>query len=94
MNNPGQIILLVSLFLMNAAGFLVMFADKQKAKKGRWRIPERTLLTVAALGGSIGCLLGMYLFRHKTKHPKFTVGVPLILVLQLLLAWLAYRKFC
>ena len=54
MNNPGQTILLVSLFLMNAAGFLVMFSDKEKARHGHWRIPERTLLLIAILGGSLG----------------------------------------
>ena len=87
MNHLKETILLVSLFLMNAAGFLV----KQKARRGRWRIPERTLLLLAALGGSVGSLLGMYLFHHKTKHLKFTLGVPLILILQLLLAWLLCR---
>ena len=66
MNNPGQTILLVSLFLMNAAGFLVMFSDKEKARHGHWRIPERTLLLIAILGGSLGCLFGMSCFRHKT----------------------------
>ena len=91
MNHLKETILLVSLFLMNAAGFLVMFIDKQNARRGRWRIPERTLLLLAALGGSVGSLLGMYLFHHKTKHLKFTLGVPLILILQLLLAWLLCR---
>ena len=91
MNHPTETILLVSLFLMNAAGFRVMFADKQIARRGHWRIPERTLLLIAALGGSLGSLLGMYLFHHKTRHPKFTVGIPLILVLQIFLAWICFR---
>lgn len=78
-------ILLVYLLLINAAGFAVMLADKLKAKRGAWRIPEATLMTIAAIGGSIGSLIGMYLFRHKTRHPKFTVGIPVILVLQILL---------
>ena len=60
-----------------------MLADKRKAQKKLWRIPEATLLTVAAIGGSIGSLLGMYTFRHKTKHLKFTLGIPAILILQL-----------
>jgi uncharacterized membrane protein YsdA (DUF1294 family) len=81
---------LLYLLLINAAGFLLMRIDKRKAIKNHWRIPERTLMLVAALGGSIGSLLGMYTFRHKTKHLKFTLGIPVILVLQLLLAgyWL------
>ena len=81
--------LLVYLVLVNAAGLLFMFVDKQKAQRGQWRIPEATLMLTAAIGGSVGSLLGMYLFRHKTRHPKFTVGIPLILVLQVALAiWL------
>ena len=80
------------LLLINAAGFLLMLIDKQKARKNRWRIPESTLMLVAALGGSIGSLAGMYAFRHKTKHLKFTLGIPAILVLQLLLGgYLAYK---
>ena len=63
-----------------------MLVDKWKAKKNRWRVRESTLLTVAALGGSIGSLAGMYLFRHKTQHLKFTLGVPLILAAQCLVA--------
>lgn len=82
-------ILLVYLVLVNAAGLLFMFVDKQKAQRGQWRIPEATLMLTAAIGGSVGSLLGMYLFRHKTRHSKFTVGIPLILVLQVALAiWL------
>jgi len=59
-----------------------MLVDKFKAKKNLWRIPEKTLFLVAALGGSIGSLLGMYLVRHKTQHLTFTLGMPLILALQ------------
>ena len=70
------------LVIINALGYLLMLVDKKKAKKGAWRIPEATLLTIAAIGGSMGALLGMYHFRHKTKHPKFTVGIPLILIAQ------------
>lgn len=66
-----------------------MLADKRRAKKNLWRIPEATLIGAAALGGSIGTLIGMYAVRHKTKHPKFTLGVPLILAVQLVvLTWL------
>lgn len=74
------------LLIINALAFLLMLVDKQKAKKNLWRIPESTLLTAAALGGSIGCLMGMYTVRHKTKHRKFTLGVPAILAAQLCLA--------
>lgn len=76
------------LVLVNAAAFLLMLVDKQKVRKGAWRIPEATLLTVAALGGSIGAIAGMYIFRHKTRHLKFSLGLPLILITQLALLWL------
>ena len=81
-------LLFLYLLIMNATGFISMLADKHKAKKKLWRIPEATLLAIAALGGSIGSLVGMYAFRHKTKHLKFTLGIPAILIGQLLLAWL------
>lgn len=74
---------LIYLLIINALGFILMLIDKHKARKNKWRIPEATLMLVAALGGSIGSLLGMYTVRHKTKHPKFTVGIPVILVLQI-----------
>lgn len=84
--------LLPYLLLMNALAFVLMLADKQKARKNRWRIPERTLLLTAALGGSIGVLAGMYTFRHKTRHLKFTLGVPTILAAQIFLAiWIFTR---
>ena len=75
---------LLYLIIVNAAAFLLMLADKQKAKRGAWRIPEKTLIGAAAIGGSIGALCGMYLFRHKTKHLKFTLGIPLILAVQII----------
>lgn len=82
---------LIYLLIINAVGFLLMLTDKEKARRKRWRIPEATLIGVAAIGGSIGSLLGMYTFRHKTKHPKFTVGIPFILIGQLALGgWLLY----
>ena len=83
---------LLYLLLINAAAFVLMLVDKVKAKKNRWRISERTLMLSAALGGSAGALLGMYTFRHKTKHIKFTLGVPAILIAQLALAaWLILK---
>ncbi len=81
--------LLIYLLIINAAGFVVMLVDKLYAKRNMWRISEATLLSVALAGGSLGCLAGMYTVRHKTRHKKFTIGIPAILVLQLLLAlWL------
>ena len=78
--------LFLYLLIINAAGFTLMLVDKWKAKKNRWRIPEATLMGVAALGGSIGALLGMYTVRHKTKHLKFTLGIPAILAVQVVAA--------
>ena len=81
---------------MNILGFVLMFSDKQRAARGRRRIRERTLFLVAALGGSLGSILGMNLFRHKTKHRYFTLGMPLILFIQLaagLILYLRWRPF-
>ena len=78
------------LVVLNIIGMGVMWADKIKAKKGAWRIPEKTLFLVSILGGSIGTWVGMYLFRHKTKHWYFVVGMPLILVLQIAVAVFIY----
>lgn len=66
------------LIIINALAFLIMLIDKQKARAHAWRIPERTLMTFAALGGSLGTLLAMRICRHKTKHIKFTIGVPIL----------------
>ena len=74
--------LLIYLLLVNAAGVLLMLIDKHKAKKNLWRIPERVLLLVAACGGSLGSLLGMYGFHHKTKHMKFQILLPLLFLIQ------------
>lgn len=79
-------LLCLYLLIINALGLLIMLADKEKAKKHLWRIPESTLLTVAALGGSIGCYAGMRLFHHKTRKPKFYIGIPVIFAVQLLVA--------
>ena len=81
-----MIILISYLVIINALGFGLMLADKVKAKKNLWRIPEATLLWVAALGGSLGSILGMNVFRHKTKHLKFALGLPGILAAQVVLA--------
>lgn len=70
---------------INIIGFLAMFIDKQKAKYGYWRIPEKTLFILTLLGGGIGTITGMYLFRHKTKKTYFTIGFPAILVIEVIL---------
>ena len=70
------------LIIINAAGFLLMLTDKYKATKNLRRIPEKVLMWSAVLGGSLGCLVGMYTVRHKTRHIKFTIGIPVILTLQ------------
>ena len=77
----------IYLLLINAASFLLMLIDKYKARKNLWRIRESTLLITAAIGGSVGALVGMYTFHHKTKHRKFTIGIPVILVIQFVLAY-------
>ena len=83
----------IYLSVINALGFLLMLVDKRKARTNRWRIPEATLMTVAALGGSIGSLAGMYLVRHKTQHLKFTLGIPLILAAQVVAAvWIVIYR--
>ena len=77
------------LLLINFIAFLLMGIDKNKARHKKWRIPEKTLFLSAILGGSVGSILGMQLFRHKTKHTSFVVGMPCILILQILFAlWL------
>lgn len=82
-------LVLLYLIIINAAGFLLMLTDKRKARRGAWRIPEATLMWVAVAGGSIGSLFGMYFFRHKTRHLKFVLGIPLILFVQAaLVVWL------
>ncbi len=79
-------LLSIYLLIINAIAFCLMLIDKYKARKNLWRIPEATLISAALLGGSIGALIGMYTVRHKTRHIKFTVGIPLILLAQIALA--------
>ena len=79
--------MIIYLLLINAVGFGVMLYDKYLAKNNLRRIPEKTLLGIAAFGGSIGCWLGMYAARHKTRHKSFTLGIPAILAVQLLAVW-------
>lgn len=83
-------VLVFYLVLINLLGFMSMLIDKRKARKRAFRIPESTLFMIAVLGGSLGSLIGMYLFHHKTRHSSFTIGMPLLLVLQLLALFLLY----
>ena len=77
------LVLLIYFLLVNLLGFHAMFTDKLRAKKREFRIPEATLFALAIIGGSIGCIAGMYVFRHKTRHWYFVYGMPLILILQI-----------
>ena len=83
--------ILLYLLFINLIGFLMMWSDKRRAKWGKWRIPEQTLFVVTALGGGIGTIAGMYKFRHKTKKLKFTVGLPALVILEIILV--IYLKF-
>lgn len=69
--------------ILNIFGFIQFGVDKAKARKGKWRIPEQSLFLTALFGGSVGCIMGMYVFRHKTKHNSFKFGMPAILLLQI-----------
>ena len=78
-------IAVIYLIVINILGFLVMGLDKHKAKMAERRIPENTLFTFTVLGGGVGTISGMYVFHHKTKKMKFKVGMPLILILEILI---------
>ena len=80
-------VLLYYLIAVNTLTFIVYGIDKWKAKQGSWRISEATLLTLAVIGGSIGALLGMKIWHHKTMHKKFKYGLPLILLAQIILVY-------
>lgn len=77
--------ILLYFLIVNVIGFFAMGIDKWKAKNNAWRIPENTLFVITALGGGIGTIAGMYTFRHKTKKARFTLGLPAILVLEIVL---------
>ena len=82
------------LLFVNVVTFITYGIDKYKAKKGKWRISEATLLSMAIFGGCVGARLGMKAFHHKTMHKKFYIGVPTIIILQIAFAvWLAYNTF-
>ena len=80
-------IIAIYLIVVNIAGFFIMGIDKHKAKKNAWRIPEKHLFLVSLIGGSLGTWGGMYAFRHKTKHWYFVVGMPLIVVFHIAIAF-------
>ncbi|MBQ3708425.1 MAG: DUF1294 domain-containing protein [Clostridia bacterium] len=90
--NPN--ILYCYLAVISVIAVIFTVADKVKAKRGAWRVPENTLLLLSALGGSVAMLVTMLLIRHKTKHLKFMLGIPIIIVLQIpVLWWLLTRVF-
>ena len=88
----GWTVLLIWLAVINLLTFIVYGADKRRARKGKWRVPEKTLFLLPLLGGSIGALLGMRVFHHKTKHWYFVWGIPAILLAQIALAVWIYTK--
>lgn len=82
-------VIYIWLAFANIAAFIIMGVDKLKAKRGSWRISEKALFTSALVGGSLGAFAGMQIFRHKTKHIKFVVGIPSIMAIQIaLIIWL------
>ena len=91
MPDLSNVVTIIGLYIIcvNLLGIIYFFIDKQKAKRQSWRTPEATLFTIALFGGSIGCLLGMYLFHHKTAKPKFYIGMPIILGIQILIVIIA-----
>ena len=87
-----QKIALIYLAAINIYGFIICGADKLKAKRKKRRVPEKTLFIISAIGGSLGMFLGMLVFRHKTRHLKFVIGISLIILLQAI-AFLLLKKF-
>jgi uncharacterized membrane protein YsdA (DUF1294 family) len=84
--------IVIYLIAINFLAFLIFGADKRKARRGKWRIPENTLIWMAIAGGSIGALSGMYFFRHKTQKRKFSLGIPAILIAQVALACFLFLR--
>lgn len=77
--------IIIYLIIMNLFGFLIMLIDKKRAEHSKWRIKENTLFIIALIGGSIGTIIGMYTFRHKTQKTKFIIGFPAIIIIQILI---------
>ena len=86
-------VILTYLFIINLLGFFIMLIDKQRAIHKEWRIPEKTLIGISTFGGAIGMLIGMSAFRHKTKHKKFTIGIPFILLMQICLIVFYFKEY-
>ncbi|TEB08586.1 hypothetical protein Psch_02151 [Pelotomaculum schinkii] len=88
----GGISLLYSILLINVIGFCTMWYDKKMAQAGKYRVPESRIFLIAIVGGAVGVLLGMEIFRHKTKDLKFKVLIPVIIILQVILYRIFYMK--
>lgn len=85
-------IAIIYLLMINLTAFIMYLSDKTRAIKHRWRIPEATLLFIAALGGSLGAFAAMKVFRHKTKHPKFYITVPLLVIFHIVVIIYVFLK--
>ena len=89
-----KLIIFLLFVVLNLVAFIAYGVDKYKAVKNKWRVPESSLILLAVMGGSLGALLGMKTFHHKTKHPKFFIGVPAIIIFQTaLIAFITYKYF-
>lgn len=86
-------ILLFYLIIVNAAGFILAAADKSKAIKGKRRVSEKSLFLAAGFGGAVGMYISMLIFRHKTKHKRFMIGIPLIIIVHIVIIVALYRYF-
>lgn len=84
--------IIIYLIVINLFGLFIMYYDKRKAQKGQWRIKEGTIMLITLFGGGFGTIAGMYLFRHKTKKLKFTIGLPTILITEIVLIVYFYIK--
>ncbi len=85
--------LIVYLIIINFVGFFAYRADKKKSEKGKWRTKETTLLSISLLGGGIGSMFGMSIYRHKTKKMKFLLGVPFLTIVSIIIIWFLIRAF-
>jgi len=88
-----KLLIFAYLIVINAVGFFISLADKNAARNGRWRVPERTLFLVSIIGGSVGTYISMRIFHHKTKHKRFMIGIPLIIAVQAAAAYFVIRRY-